>query len=325
MFHLKLKETLNQSISNVTADLTSYVTKPGKDFSRVRKLSPDEVISYLISQGASSTKCEWLDFFQLSSETPSVSALNQRRSQLMPEAVEAVFREFNLSVRQLENSVQDQRYQYIAADGSTISFFSFPRFASEDYFISEGHSARGFYSMHINAFFDLDTKTYTDAIIQSAHKKDEFLAFCQLVDRHEISDNSKCIFIGDRGYCSYNNMAHVIEKGQYFLFRTKDITSKGLIGNFDFPDSDTFDISVNVTLTRSHRKSIKIKDGFYRRFVDRSASFDYITYRSEDTYDLTFRIVRFPISDGSYECIVTNLPEEEFPSEKIKETYNSKG
>lgn len=58
MFHLKLKETLNQSISNVTADLTSYVTKPGKDFSRVRKLSPDEVISYLISQGASSTKCE---------------------------------------------------------------------------------------------------------------------------------------------------------------------------------------------------------------------------------------------------------------------------
>lgn len=308
MFHLKLKETLNQSISNVTANLASYVTKPGKDFSRVRKLSPDEVISYLISQGASSTKCEWLDFFQLSSETPSVSALNQRRSQLMPEAVEAVFREFNSSARQLENSVQNQRYQYVAADGSTISFFSFPRFASEDYFISEGHSARGFYSMHINAFFDLDTKTYTDAIIQSAHNKDEFLAFCQLVDRHEISDNSKCIFIGDRGYCSYNNMAHVIEKGQYFLFRTKDITSKGLIGNFDFPDSDTFDISVNVTLTRSHRKSIKIKDGFYRRFVDCSASFDYITYGSADTYDLTFRIVRFPISDGSYECIVTNLP-----------------
>ena len=324
MFHLKLKETLNQSISNVTADLTSYVTKPGKDFSRVRKLSPDEVISYLISQGASSTKCEWLDFFQLSPETPSVSALNQRRSQLMPEAVEAVFHKFNSSVRQLEHTVQNQRYQYIAADGSTISFFSFPRFASEDYFISEGHSARGFYSMHINAFFDLGTKTYTDAIIQSAHKKDEFLAFCQLVDRHEISDNLKYIFIGDRGYCSYNNMAHVIKKGQYFLFRTKDITSKGLIGNFDFPDSDTFDISVNVTLTRSHRKSIKIKDGFYRRFVDRSASFDYITYGSADTYDLTFRIVRFPISDGTYECIVTNLPEDEFPSEKIKEIYNSR-
>ena len=119
-------------------------------------------------------------------------------------------------------------------------------------------------------------------------------------------------------------MAHVIEKEQYFVFRTKDITSKGLIGNFVFPDSDIFDITVDVTLTRSHRKSIKIKDGFYRRYVDQAASFDYIKYGSEDTYDLTFRIVRFPISEDTYECLVTNLPEKNFPVEKLKEIYNSR-
>lgn len=39
-------------------------------------------------------------------------------------------------------------------------------------------------------------------------------------------------------------MAHVVEKNQYFLFRTKDIHSKGLIGNFDFPDTDSFDIQI---------------------------------------------------------------------------------
>ena len=105
---------------------------------------------------------------------------------------------------------------------------------------------------------------------------------------------------------------------------TKDITSKGLIGNFVFPDSDTLDITVDVTLTRSHRKSIKIKDGFYRRYVDQAASFDYIKYGSEDTYDLTFRIVRFPISEDTYECLVTNLPEKNFPVEKLKEIYNSR-
>lgn len=119
-------------------------------------------------------------------------------------------------------------------------------------------------------------------------------------------------------------MAHVIEKEQYFVFRTKDITSKGLIGNFVFPDSDTFDITVDVTLTRSHRKSIKIKDGFYRRYMDQAASFDYIKYGSEDTYDLTFRIVRFPISEDTYECLVTNLPEKNFSVEKLKEIYNSR-
>ena len=116
-------------------------------------------------------------------------------------------------------------------------------------------------------------------------------------------------------------MAHVLEKGQYFLFRTKDIHSKGLVGNFDLPDSDSFDITVNVTLVRSHKKAVHVKDGFYKRYVDANASFDYVTYGSLDTYDLSFRIVRFPISDGSFECLVTNLPSDEFPLERIKLVY----
>ena len=128
-----------------------------------------------------------------------------------------------------------------------------------------------------------------------------------MVDRHDLLTGTKDVFIGDRGYCSYNNMEHVKEKGQYFLFRTKDIHSKGLVGNFEF--------QVNVTLGRSHKKKISIKEGYYKRFVDAAASFDYVAYGSLDTYDLSFRIVRFPISDDSYECIVTNLPSDEFPSE----------
>lgn len=180
MFHSKLKETLNDSISKVCSDINSFVYNPGKDYSRVRKLSADKVISYLISQGGSSTKCEWLDFFQLSPKTPTISALNQRRSQLKPDAFEAVFREFTTSSMKLETEKHDPQYQFIAADGSTISFSSLPRFASDEYYISEGHSASGFYSMHINAFYDLNRHIYTNALIQSAHQKDEFSAFCQL-------------------------------------------------------------------------------------------------------------------------------------------------
>lgn len=324
MFHLKLKNIFNDSISKVCSNIDKFVYHPGKDYSRVRKLSSNQVISFLISQGASSTKCEWLDFFQLSPETPTVSALNQRRSQLKPDAFEAVFHEFTSSALELETENHDPSYQYIAADGSTISFSSLPRFASDEYYISEGHSASGFYSMHINAFYDLSRHIYTNALIQPAHQKDEFSAFCKLVDSHRSVSDTKIVFIGDRGYCSYNNMAHVIEKGQYFLFRTKDINSKGLIGNFDFPDTDEFDITVNVTLTRSHRKSIKIQDGSYRRYVDQATSFDYIKYGSDDTYYLVFRIIRFAISENAYECIVTNLPKESFPSEKVKEIYNSR-
>lgn len=190
-----------------------------------------------------------------------------------------------------------------------------PSLVSEEYFVSEGHSRKGFYSIHINAFYDLSTNTYTDALLQPVHDKDEFSAFCTMVDRHEVFPGTKNIYIGDRGYCSYNNMAHVMEQGQYFLFRTKDIHSKGLVGNFDYPDSDLFDITVSVTLVRSNKKSLHVKEGSYRRFIDKSTSFDFIEYDSTDTYELTFRVVRFLISDDTYECIVTNLPKEEFPPE----------
>lgn len=55
---------------------------------------------------------------------------------------------------------QTSQYQFIAADGSSISFSSLPRFALDEYYISEGHSASGFYSMHINAFYDLNRHIY---------------------------------------------------------------------------------------------------------------------------------------------------------------------
>ena len=121
-------------------------------------------------------------------------------------------------------------------------------------------------------------------------------------------------------------MAHVVEQGQYFLFRTKDIHSKGLVGNFNFPDAESFDIDVSVIMVRSHSKKVlaDIHTEGYIRFVDQAAAFDYIEYGSYDTYELSFRILRFPISTSTYECIATNLPRDEFPVERIKTLYNAR-
>lgn len=321
MSHEKIKASFSEAVKYVSSNISQYTVNPDKDLTRVRKLGPQALLSFMVSCGSSSTKIELLDFFGLRSDAPSASAFNQQRAKLKPEALEAVFRQFNASVL---SSEKPSDYRFLAADGSTFTFFSKPSFSPAEYFVSEGHSAKGFYSMHLNAFYDLQRHTYTDALIQPVHGKDEFRAFCDMVDRHCALSGTKDVFIGDRGYCSYNNMAHVLEKGQYFLFRAKDIHSKGLVGNFDFPDADSFDIQVNVTLVRSHKKKISVREGFYRRYVDANASFDYVPYGSLDTYDLTFRIVRFPISDGSYECIVTNLPPEEFPSERIKLLYDNR-
>ena len=241
MTHTKIKKILSSAIDSVLSSVSDYVRNPGKDFSRNRKLPVNKLIAFLIAEGSSTTKNELLDFFGMSGQSPSSSAFFQQREKLKPEALKEVFDNFTAVVSTRTNS--HSGYRLIAADGSTASFFSRDKYSPPDeYFISPGNSIKGAYSIHINAFQDLDSHLYTDALLQPVHHKDEFRAFCTIVDRHPVESGSKNIYIGDRGYCSYNNMAHVIENEQYFLFRAKDIDKKGLVGKFDFPDEDTFDV-----------------------------------------------------------------------------------
>lgn len=318
MTHNKIKSLFVSAVQSVTSSISEYAVNPDKDFTRDRKLSPDKLISFLVSEGSSSTKNELLDFFGFDHQSPSASAFSQQRTKLKPEALYTVFNNFNQSVAPCAN--HKSAYRFLAADGSTATFFSCAKFSGSEYYVKPGHSDKGVYSIHINAFYDLENHTYTDAILQPVHKKDEFRAFCTIVDRHPIIPNLKNVYIGDRGYCSYNNMAHVINNDQFFVFRTKDIHQKGIIGNFSFPDEESFDTSINVTLVRSNSKKIDCGDT-YCRFIDKATSFDFIDYGSTDTYKLSFRVVRFKISDNSYECLVTNLPSDEFPASRLKELY----
>ena len=224
MIHQEIKDLFSSAVAHVTSHISQYSLQPDTNFLRNRKISPQVLIPFLVSQGSSSTGVEMLDFWGLDPSIPSSSALSQQRAQLKPDALEAVFNHFNSSVmKSLPKTLDDGNYRFLAVDGSTCTFFSTPAFSSDEYYCSPGNSIRGVYSMHLNAFFDLTTHTYTAALIQPIHSKNEFAAFCDMVDRHEILEGKKNIYIGDRGYCSYNNMALVLAQDQYFLFRSKDI------------------------------------------------------------------------------------------------------
>lgn len=313
----QIKCFFKSAVNSVASTISSYAVNPPKDFTRRKKLVPERLITFLVSEGSGSSKNELLDFFDNDPLHPSNSAFCQQRAKLKPEALKEVFLTFNKSVNEYSNH---KKYRFIAADGSTVTYFSSTTLSSDEYHTNRGNAVKGSYSIHVNAMFDLDTEMYTAAVLQPVKCYDEYSAFCEMVDNHPLLKDIKNIYIGDRGYCSYNNMAHVVESGQLFLFRSKDITSKGILKNFDYPDNDTFDIPVTVTLVRSHSKKISGTEG-YVRFVDSNASFDYINYGSLDTYKLSFRIVRLKLSDNSYECLVTNLPVDEFPSDELKELY----
>ena len=62
MSHHCIKQKLLSAISDVVSDIDSFSLNTGKDFSRVKKLPPDKLIRFLISEGSSSAKNELLDF-----------------------------------------------------------------------------------------------------------------------------------------------------------------------------------------------------------------------------------------------------------------------
>lgn len=313
-----IRDMLDTATAKTVSDIDGYTQRPGKDFSRSRKLPAGAVLSFLVAQGAQTLRDGMVDFFGPSPQAASVQALCQQRMKLAPEAVRRTFLELTSDAYGL---FTPESYQYLAADGSTFTFTSSPRFSGPEYHTDQG-GGDGSYSVHLNALYDIGTGLYTDGVIQPIRLKDEYSAFCTMADRHRTPDGSRAIFIGDRGYCSYNNMAHVIQAGQYFLFRSKDADSKGLLLGLGLPADRPVDTWVTYTLIRTHAKKVLSGLDGIVRYVDANTSFDYIEPKSADTYRLTFRVVRFQLGNGSWECIVTNLPEEEFPPEKIKRIYH---
>lgn len=169
MTHKMVKSFFNSAVQHVVASIPQYANNPLKDFIRSRKLPPELLITFLVSQGSSSTKNELADFFDLDASMPTESALIRQRAKLKPEALEAVFKKFNSLVAAASNGAGSGP-DLIAADGSTFTFFSKPKFSPDSYFVAKGHSAKGFYSIHTNALYNLRTNLYVDAFLQPIHE-----------------------------------------------------------------------------------------------------------------------------------------------------------
>ena len=148
---------------------------------------------------------------------------------------------------------------------------------------------------------------YVDVCIQPGRKENEFRALTDMTDRSNISGD--VIVVADRGYESYNVFAHIEKKGWKYAIRVKDIMSNGILSALKLPDEDEFDVNINIILTKKQTKETKSNPETYK-FVPKTSTFDYLDLHINKFYPITFRVVRFKITDYTYETIITNLDSE---------------
>ena len=316
-FYENVKLILLSKIKEMALTPWLFANNPMIDFTRKRKMDFEMLIRSLISMESGSLKHELLKLFDFSPDTLSPSAYHQQRCKLLPEALPHLFRQFTSC---FPGQLYRGKYRPIASDGSEF-FISRNPDDFDSYCPPCGTSARGFNLVHVNALFDLLNRVYLDAIIQPRRKKNEYRALCDLMDRY-MGYSGIPIFIADRGVSSYNCYAHAIENDMFFVIRTKDQNTKRLLGIDSLDDPDEFDCTVDriLTRTKNQRKRSQPDNAGIYRFIS-TADFDYIDRGSAREYPIRLRVLRFKITEDSYENIVTNLPDADFPADEVKMLY----
>lgn len=315
-----VKEKLNSAITQLCETSWMFVKDPTRDFTRERKLPLREVISLLLCMEGGSLTGELLRYFGCSQHTASSSAFIQQRQKINEFAFPSLF---DMFVRYTDKGRLYKGYRLLAADGSDIQIPTDSKH-TDSYF--PGTNGQAPYSLlHLNAVYDLLLHTYIDVDLCGRRDWNEQRALVNMVDRSFVE---KALIIADRGYESYNLMAHIQEKGWKFLIRVKDIYSSGIASGLELPDSDEFDLHCPIQLTRRKKaETIPLfADRNHYKWIATSTPFDYLPTGSHKHdpiafYFLPFRIVRFKLSDSSYETVITNLDEENFPPEELKYLY----
>ena len=313
-FSEEVKNILWHLIEDMALRASEFTVNPSKDFTRKKKWDFATLMKFIISMESQSLKNELHKYFGYTTDCPSTASFNQRRAQIRTEAFQSLFESFTTKYSNSTNLFKG--YRLIACDGSDINIAHNPN-DKESYFTNG--NVRGFNQLHLNAMYDLTDKIYTD-VVMPGRIENEHKAFCDMVDRY--SGMLKTIFIVDRGYESYNNLAHVQEKGAFYLFRCKDFNSSGILSGLKhkLPSIDQFDCNISIILTRKSTKEVVTHPEIYKSFHKKDC-LDYIDLKENLYYKMEFRALRFPITEDSYECIITNLPSDEFNVEEIKKLY----
>lgn len=304
---MKSVSMIKQALDNAIKE-TVEQHSDDKQFSRRRKLPLETIIPLLISaEGGSLAK-----ILREAGVDATPAALSQRRSQIDPNVFREVFIRFNKACADNETF---RGYRVFAVDGTAVNM---PRNPDAPSFIC--NDSGGYNQLHLNTLFDVYNRIFHDMVVQPEPKKNEIGALIEMLQRNKFEQ--KTLILADRGYESYNLLAHLIEKSNTdFLIRVKQ--SRSAMREIARLPMCELDCTINFTLTTTQTNEDKKNRHIYIQ-VPKNSKNGSKTRRGRwdfpSPYPMRLRIVRFQLDTGEFETLATSLPSS-FTIDDLKALY----
>ena len=159
-FSMYVKNKLLGLIRDMEENRECFVKKPGKDFSKERKLTFSKTLFLIICMEAQTLKKELFKLFNFSAGTPSASAFCQQRAKIKLSA-------FYHLIYSLDNSFHKETYKghpLVACDGTDISLPM--EQGNTVYDCRRRKNQKSYFQMHANAMYDLVNRRYIDIVTE---------------------------------------------------------------------------------------------------------------------------------------------------------------
>lgn len=283
-----------------------------KAFTRVSKVTPHQLVLQMIGR---KSQTQWAEVEALRCAMKDPVNMTDKgfflaRRKFNPEAVRVMSNEY---IANIYDNYDDSIEKYkglviLAADGSKVVL---PATAQNIKRFGQQISKTG------------DTVQPSMCLLSTLHDTLNNLKLDVQVDRIDGSErdlaarhvkyycdnySQKALFTYDRGYPSIRLMDLIISKEQYFLMRTPSTAYKQYFDQIDSEEDRVLDVTYDRISTNDYRE-----DRQFRQHL------------MNTTYHLRFsKIIIGKNEDGTdkVETLITNLPEEEFPHETLKDIYH---
>lgn len=282
-------------------------------FTRSRILNPYILLLQMFNNKGTTQDSELRDLFKTmqSSVKTSAVAFYNARMKFYPEALKLMSKDFISEIydRENESMVKLNGYIVTAIDGSDFILPS-TKENGEIYGYHKGNESDEENSSvmgKLSIIYDCINKCTFDSEV-GEYKHDEIdFASKHLKSLKEIL-KQKTITTFDRGYFSFALVHQMMHDQQKFLFRMKRNVLKEYVEQVKLNEDKTFDITLDTKQTNQFRNNKKLRIEMMNT-----------TYR--------LRIVKVPIKQNESgdiieEILVTNLSEDEFDIEALKELYH---